>query len=53
MNDIANVYSDMGDFEQALLYYQKCLTIQESVKGKDDIDCASTLGNIGFLYKDK
>jgi tetratricopeptide (TPR) repeat protein len=42
-----------GDYEQALLHYQRCLTIQERVKGKDAIDCASTLNNIGLVYKEQ
>jgi tetratricopeptide (TPR) repeat protein len=42
-----------GDYEQALVHYQRCLTIEERVKGKDAIDCATTLNNIGSVYDDK
>jgi tetratricopeptide (TPR) repeat protein len=50
LNNIGSVYNHKGDYEQALLHYQRCLTIQERVKGKDAIDCASTLSNIGSVY---
>jgi tetratricopeptide (TPR) repeat protein len=50
LNNIGSVYKNKGDYEQALLHYQRCLTIQERVKGKDAIDCATTLYNISFVY---
>jgi tetratricopeptide (TPR) repeat protein len=53
LNNIGSVYDDKGDYEQALLYYQRCLTIEERVKGKDAIDCATTLNNIGLVYRNK
>jgi tetratricopeptide (TPR) repeat protein len=48
-----SVYDNKEDDEQALLHYQRSLAIYERVKGKDHIDCASTLHEIGFVYSNK
>lgn len=43
-------YRNQGNYPLALEYNQKCLKVKEKVKGKESIDIASTLNNIGLIY---
>ena len=44
------VYSIQGYKDKALKLYEKCLELQERVKGKDSIETSLTLRNIGKIY---
>ena len=46
-NNIGLIYTDWSDYEKALIYYQRCLKIEEKLNN-DDI--AGTLSNIGNIY---
>jgi hypothetical protein len=50
LNGIGNVHNKQGNCPQALKYYTRCLEIKEKIKGKDSIDCAIALNNIGLFY---
>jgi nephrocystin-3 len=50
---VGTVFKNKGDYVKALQYYEECLQIKQKVKGKDSIDCASTLKNIGLVFYDK
>jgi tetratricopeptide (TPR) repeat protein len=50
LNNLGNVYSRMGKSEDAILYYKRCLLIEEKVKGKQYIDYAMILHNIGLIF---
>jgi Tfp pilus assembly protein PilF len=50
MNNIGLVYTNNNQFGNALEYFEKCLKIQNDIKGKDSIDVATTLNNIGFVH---
>lgn len=43
---------DQGNYREAIKYYERRLEIQEKVQGKENIDTASTLNNIGNVYAD-
>jgi len=45
--------SYLGDYPQALSYYQKALAIREKVLGLEHPDTASSYNNIGILYSDQ
>ena len=48
------MYSEQGNYPQALAYYQKALAIREKVLGKDHPDTAFSCNNIAVtLYKQK
>ena len=37
----------------ALQHYEKALAIKQSIQGKDSVDAASTMTNIGAVYDDQ
>ena len=43
----------LGDFPQAMNYYQKALAIREKVLGSEHPDTAASYNNIGLLYHDQ
>mgnify|MGYP003687792769 CR=1 FL=1 len=47
------MYWNQGNYDEALKNYFECLEIQQRIKGKGAIDCASTLNNIGSVYDDQ
>lgn len=52
LNNIGTVYRDLGDIEQALVYFRRALTTivsQEKLKEKDP-KTANILFNLGFTY---
>ena len=53
LNHIGNVYTNKGEFDQALENYNKCLDIRNKVLGPDSVDVAQTLNNIGIVYAKK
>ena len=51
LNNIANIFQSMGNYEEALKYFKECLKIQEEVLGKSHPDYAASLNNIGDVLK--
>ncbi|CAF1395008.1 unnamed protein product [Rotaria sordida] len=49
LNNLAGVFKDARNFEQALLYYQQAYEIQSKCL-PDSPDCATFLNNIGLTY---
>jgi tetratricopeptide (TPR) repeat protein len=47
LNNIGRVYKYLNKLDEALKYYAKSLSIKEKMRGKNSIDCAPTLHNIG------
>ena len=52
-NNIGSVYSDKGDYDKALEYYNKALTIWKSKLGEEHTDVARSYNNIGLVYQAK
>lgn len=50
INGIALTFDKMGKYQEALKYYNKCLDMQEKVRGKGSLVTAGTLLNIGCAY---
>jgi tetratricopeptide (TPR) repeat protein len=44
---------NQNKFEEALEYYERELSIYERVQGKNSLDCADTLHNIGSVHDDQ
>ena len=55
MTHFGQKYDDLGAdlIDVAKVHYNKCLEIQTKIKGPDSIDVATTLNNIGIVYKNK
>ncbi|CAF1502564.1 unnamed protein product, partial [Rotaria sp. Silwood1] len=45
------VYKGMGEYSQALLYYEKSLDIYKKILPHNDLRLASSYNNIGLVYK--
>ncbi len=52
-HNIGSMYQYRGDYDNALVQYQKALAIQEKVLGTEHPDTATTYHNIGMVYKAK
>ena len=50
-NNTAGVYQDMGDYEKALEYYLKALSVKEKALDTEYPDTAVTYNNIASVYK--
>jgi pentatricopeptide repeat protein len=50
-NNIADVYSNQGEYTKALKWFQKALTVCEKVLGKEHPDTVITYNNITVIYK--
>ena len=50
-NNLAGVYQDQGNYEEALKYFQKDLEISEKVLGKKHPDTAATYNNLAGVYQ--
>jgi len=48
-NNIGNVYSAQGDYENALLQHQKSIEIKIKVLGCESVDVATLHNNIGHV----
>ncbi len=46
---LAGLYTDLADYDQALLDYQRALSIREEADGKDSLEAASILRDMGDL----
>ncbi|CAF1473356.1 unnamed protein product [Rotaria sordida] len=51
-NDIALVYTNMGDYSKSLEFYEKLLKIREKVLPPNHPDLATSYNNIGAVYYD-
>ena len=51
-HNLGYVYSDIGDYTQALEYNQKALKIREKVLGIENSNTAKSYNNIGLVYWD-
>ena len=49
-NNIGNVYYNLGDYNEALEYFNKALEIKKEVLGEKHANIASSYLNIGNLY---
>ena len=47
MHNMAVIYNDMGDNQQAKEYYERALSIQLNKLGPDHVDVARTYHNMG------
>ncbi len=52
-HNIGNMYHDRGDYDNALVQYQKSLQIKEKVLDTEHPSTAATYHNIGAVYKAK
>ena len=52
LNNLANLYKDMGQYAKAEPLYQRSLKIRESKLGPDHPDVATSLNNLAALYAD-
>ena len=50
MNNMAVVYYDQGDYEKALEYHGKALSIRERVLGAEHLNTATTYNNLANVY---
>ena len=46
-------YNSMGDYDEALKYYEKSLAIRKEKLGENHLDTATSYTNIGLIYKKK
>ena len=53
LNNIGNIYDDMGKYEQAMQNYEQSLSIRGEIKGKESEEYADTLHNIGIVLDEK
>ena len=52
LNNLADLYQAMGQYDKAEPLYQRSLKIREAKLGKDHPDVAASLNNLASLYKD-
>jgi tetratricopeptide (TPR) repeat protein len=52
LNNLANIYSDLGDYQKAEPLYKRALEIREKVLGPDHPDVSDSLNNLANLYSD-
>ena len=50
LNNLAGLYRVQGRHKDALAIYQRCLAIDEKRLGKDSLQAATLLNNLGVLY---
>jgi tetratricopeptide (TPR) repeat protein len=50
-NGLGNVYDSLGQYEEALEYYQKSLDIKIRVVGGDQLDVAASYNNVAIIYE--
>ncbi|CAF0814736.1 unnamed protein product [Didymodactylos carnosus] len=49
-NNLGSIYDDQGDYEKALLYYNKALGTELNAPNSDQIRMANYYNNIGLVY---
>ena len=52
-DDVAYVYRSQGDYDKALLWYEKALEISEKVLGKNHPSTATIYNNIALIYRNQ
>ena len=52
-NNIGLVYSDKGDYDKALEFLNKAMTIRKAKLGEEHTDVATSYNNIGVVYYNK
>ena len=52
-NNIGSVYSNKGDYDKALEFFNKALAIWKAKLGEEHTDVATSYNNIGSVYSDK
>ena len=50
-NNLANLYNNQGNYNEALKYYNLALEIKEKILGKDHPSTATTYNNMARVYK--
>jgi len=53
LGNLANLYSDQGDYIKAKPLYERALAIEEWVLGPEHSDVAGTLYNLASLYSEQ
>ena len=53
LHDAGDYNGAIKKYEEALQYYNKSLVIKVRIRGEGCIDCATTLNNIGSVYKNQ
>ena len=51
--NIGSIYRDKGDYDQALVYYDKAKKIEENILDEKHPKLAATYGTIGLVYEKK
>ena len=51
-NDLAQIYHDLGDLEQAMEYQQRALTIQLKKLGAEHVSVATSYNNLALIHQD-
>ena len=51
LNNLANLYQDMGRYAEAEPLYRRCLAIREKQLGPDHPEVANSLNNLAHLYR--
>ena len=49
--EIGNAYFNGSDYDTALEYYQKCLSLRKNILGENHKDTAKCYANIGLVYE--
>jgi tetratricopeptide (TPR) repeat protein len=52
LNSLGNLYSEIGDYKQAVYYLKKSIQLGENTFGENSSDFAALLNNVGVLYLD-
>ena len=52
-NNLAGVYRAKGDYDLAIVFFEKALKIAEAKAGKDHPDTATTYNNLALVYQAK
>ncbi|CAM4985095.1 unnamed protein product [Rotaria socialis] len=50
---LGHIHGEKGEYEQALDYYQRVLTLQQSTRPNDYIDFSTTYNNIGVIQMEQ
>ena len=51
VNNLAGLYSNLGDYEQAKRLYERALQSREQTLGADHPKTLTSVGNLGFIYR--
>ena len=51
LHNLATVLRQLKKYNEAEPVFMRALALRESALGKDDLDVATTLGNLSLLYR--